>query len=88
MASGANELEAEISAMLNKSDIKDLTIRDKDLGPLLQLIKSALKKEERNTQNLKILRLERCKITLFDPAELPLDLKHISLQGNRLTSIN
>ena len=85
MASGANEaIEMEVGALINKHDLKDLTIRDKDLGSTLQMIKNALIQREGNSTNLrqlKILRLERCKITAFEPAggELPRELKHISL---------
>ena len=43
MASGANEaIEMEVGALINKHEIKDLTIRDKDLGSSLQMIKNAL----------------------------------------------
>ena len=36
MASGANEaIEMEVGALINKQDLKDLTIRDKDLGTAL-----------------------------------------------------
>ena len=85
MASGANEaIEMEVGALINKNDLKDLTIRDKALGSTLQMIKNALIQKEGNSTNLrglKILRLERCKITAFEPAggELSRDLKHISL---------
>lgn len=85
MTSGANEaLELEIQTMLSKNDIKDLTIRDQELGAYLSLITKDLGKFSK----LKILRLERCKIQSFQPAAIPENLKHISLQGNRMKNID
>ena len=92
MTSGATDaIEIEIGNLINKNDLKDLTIRDKDLGTTLQMIRNALMgKDATLLRNLKILRLERCKITSFEPGagELPRELKHISLQGNRLKNID
>jgi Leucine-rich repeat (LRR) protein len=38
-------------------------------------------------KDIKILKIERCKIDHFEPKELMEDLKHISLQGNKIRDL-
>ena len=70
---------------MSQAQAKEFTIKEKDLHPHETILFKSLCSKLKETR---ILTLENCKLTKFDPKTLPYKVKQICLSTNKLTEIS